>query len=263
MCFYHNYDWGVGLVTHETLTAVKLFKCNACGVGDCECPDGNCCQCSCPDFGNTYEHDVCIGCDKFLKVIEAVELDEGCTGDSTRPSLSEMVESIRYGDMHDSKRYWKRAREMFPELVLSGYLAKLWRKVWRQRYVRLDDNGQLRRKALAMCVIVETLIRARQLLLKGWCKGASARDQNGVECDATDKCAREWCIDGATWASCRLRFGRRDSFGKCLQIIEKANRLCQTDLSNDRRRTKKADVIRWMTNAIEYAKKRNTRRERE
>jgi hypothetical protein len=164
MCFYHNYDWGVGLVTHETLTAVKPFKCNecrttiqpgesyvhtyqqeheecnACGVGDCECPDGNCCQCSCPDFGNTYEHDVCIGCDKFLKVIEAVERDEGCTGDSTRPILSEMVESIRHGEMHDSKRYWKRAREMFPELVLSGYLAKLWRKVWRQRYTKLDER---------------------------------------------------------------------------------------------------------------------------
>jgi hypothetical protein len=100
---------------------------------------------------------------------------------------------------------------------------------------------------------IGVLIKARRLLRKGWCQGAAARTKYGQACPGRSEHACEWCMDGSLWASCgpystELR-------ASCERMILQANRLRDIVKSNDKPRTKKEDVIRWMTNAIKYAKR--------
>ena len=118
-------------------------ECHACYDGECECParddgdkvcvDGDC-KCEHPSFGETSTYDRCQDCDKFLKAIEASEIDEGCKPHESRPQLGVMVEELRNlegdNEVYPAKRYFKRAVKMFPELVASGYLGMMARKVF-------------------------------------------------------------------------------------------------------------------------------------
>lgn len=111
-------------------------ECHACENCECECPDVDdfCHECKCekPNFGEDFTYDRCDGCHKFLEAIEESEIEAGCKSWEARPHLCGMLEEIREGDNDDhreAKRYWKKAREMFPELMESGYLKRIWKQL--------------------------------------------------------------------------------------------------------------------------------------
>ncbi len=165
MCFYNgDYDWTAQVVVEQETTTGKrrcdecftdipegqtarfigmqeYEECRACDNGDCECPrnaDGDpvCqdtgCQCDEPDFGESCDYCRCDNCDKFLKAVQAAELEAGCGLDESLPPLCQMTEHIGrgYGDMDEAKKYFKTALKMFPELKANGHLAKLWNKMF-------------------------------------------------------------------------------------------------------------------------------------
>lgn len=164
MCFYHDYDWTAEVSERSTITVPEAgrARCDECGCtippgavahslyqqqyeechrcagydsDGCECPkdkDGDCIECQCPEpvYGETFEYTCCDECDKFLLAVEYAEVEAGCDRSEARPSLCGMIEDIRGGGMDEAKKYWKAARRMFPELVASGYLGRLWRRVF-------------------------------------------------------------------------------------------------------------------------------------
>lgn len=67
----------------------------------------------------------CQECEKFLTAIEAVEEAEGCPAYSRRPRVGGMREELWHLDKADKKKYFLRAKQMFPELVTSGYFARI------------------------------------------------------------------------------------------------------------------------------------------
>ena len=159
MCFYHESEWTamvqeeadtkadeetkcdechgvipVGAFLH-TLHQQEYEECHACERGDCECsPDGGkqCCQCSNPDFGETFDYEVCRGCHLLLQAIEKVEEEAGCKGSETRPSLSGMMEELSEGSKGECKKYFKRAKAMFDDPVFHRWLLGMWRRIWRK-----------------------------------------------------------------------------------------------------------------------------------
>src|SRR6185436_18288273 len=130
-----------GQITHH-IYQQEHEECRRCSEGECECvgsrndeddPQDHDCKCAEPNFGETFDYDRCDDCHKFLCAIEAAEIDAGCKPYEARPSLCGMIENITNADnsMDEAKRYFKKARSMFPELVASKYLAWLWRKMFR------------------------------------------------------------------------------------------------------------------------------------
>ena len=153
MCFVHDdYDW-IAMVNEEAdEVATRPMKCDECDAaisagqfmhtihqqesewckdcenGDCECAV-ECCECERPNLGESFDYVRCEQCDKFLRAVEAAEIEQGCDEDTARPGLP-MWDDLQGGGRLDAKRYWKKARSMFPELVASGYLGKLWRRMF-------------------------------------------------------------------------------------------------------------------------------------
>jgi hypothetical protein len=160
MCFYSgDYDWYAAINEESTLCAAKPTQCDEChttipigGIvhhifqqenescsdcedGYCTCPrdeDGDCLDCCCldPNYGESFECDWCDECDKFVKAVKAAEIEAGCPEHQSRPLLTQMRDSIHDGGMEEAKKYWIKARSLYPELVASGYLGKLWRRVF-------------------------------------------------------------------------------------------------------------------------------------
>ena len=167
MCFYNDdYDWTASVVEQSTGVSIgklcdechlpippgatihHIFmqeheECHACENGECECPltadgelscDSKGCQCEKPAFGETFDYDRCDECDKFLRAVEAAEIDEGCEPYEARPGLGGMIEELRNlegdNEVYPAKRYFKLAVKMFPELVTSGYLGRLAKRVF-------------------------------------------------------------------------------------------------------------------------------------
>ena len=124
MCDECSANIGIGEFVH-TIHMEESEWCKDCENGDCACV-GECCQCKTPNLGETFDYLRCEQCDKFLKAIEAAEIEEGCSEDTARPMLP-MWDDIQGMGRGDAKRYWKKAKEMFPEMVASGHLGKLWR----------------------------------------------------------------------------------------------------------------------------------------
>lgn len=52
---------------------------------------------------------------------------------------------------------------------------------------------------------IEALLEVRQLLEKGWCKGAFARDLHGTPVPALSESACQWCLSGAVERACSRR----------------------------------------------------------
>jgi len=152
MCFNDDYDWTANVVQEADTLAAAPAKCDECSAkigvgdwvhtihmeesewcmdcenGDCDCACvGECCQCATPNLGETFDYIRCESCDKFLRAVEATEIEEGCNKYTARPGLP-MRDDLQGVGRLDAKRYWKKAKAMFPELVASGYLGKLW---WR------------------------------------------------------------------------------------------------------------------------------------
>jgi hypothetical protein len=153
MCFVNECDWSPMVNEEADIKACGCTKCDECHAvieygdsmhtiyqqeseeclqcrdGWCEC-EGDCCECSDPDFGETFDYVRCEQCDKFLKAVEAAEIEAGCGPHEARPMLSMMVEDINNGGREEARKYFKKAKAMFPELVASGYLGGLWRKMF-------------------------------------------------------------------------------------------------------------------------------------
>jgi hypothetical protein len=163
MCFIHDdYDWIAQVMDEGDAPAEKDLRCAECHAAipagtvrhwvylqqheecdrcfgdrdeDCPCPApkdrwGGCEECKCeePDFGEHFDYDRCTNCERFLRAVQEAEEEAGCRSSEARPGLGTMIEDINNGDRDDAKRYWKKARELFPELVASGYLGRLWRR---------------------------------------------------------------------------------------------------------------------------------------
>ncbi len=159
MCFYNDdYDW-VAAIEDEAErilekptrcdecgrkmqvgeTAHHVFQqqheeCQACEEGDCDCPDKeDCphdCKCDEPNFGETFEYDRCVECDKFLKAVEQHETDEQCPPMERQPAYAMMIETISEFERKDALKYFRKAARMFPELKRTGYLKRLWRRMF-------------------------------------------------------------------------------------------------------------------------------------
>lgn len=159
MCFINEAEWAAQVSEKTKQTAVMAIKCDecrrqismgaeyvhiymqeaeccvACENGDCDCDlEGECCKCDEPDYGQSFDYDCCLECDKFLQAIEAAEIKAGCSQYEARPMLTEMIEALQEGDEFTERRYVQEALRMFPELKQSGYLGWLWRKMFGYRY---------------------------------------------------------------------------------------------------------------------------------
>lgn len=155
MCFVNDdYDWLAEVVEqsdHVLLAPIKcdeccrvieigetvhhIFmqqyeECHRCYEGECECEEEKCCQCSLPKFGEMSDYDRCQECDKFLQAVENAELEAGCDRRDSRPPLTEMRSAIGDGGIAEAKRYFKMAKRDFPELAKSGYLGRLWKRMF-------------------------------------------------------------------------------------------------------------------------------------
>lgn len=162
MCFINEADWVARESAEYTYAATQRIKCcecrelvgsgalvhylwlqeydecQRCEDGECECPDveyegsmlQDCCQCAEPTYGETAELYTCDNCYKFLQAVEATELAAGCRAYEARPLPEMMYDDIQEGGSEEAKKYWKQAICMFPELRTSGYLGRLWRKMF-------------------------------------------------------------------------------------------------------------------------------------
>jgi hypothetical protein len=101
-------------------------ECN--GFPDTEGEDG--CTCEEPALGKTFNYDRCDDCDKFLRAIEAAEIEVGCDIDTSRPALTSMIDDLkelRYND-EGIARYWQKSAKMYPERSFRQYLGWLFKK---------------------------------------------------------------------------------------------------------------------------------------
>ena len=116
----------------HTIHQQEFEECQACANGECDCHevDDSCCQCEEPDYGETFDYVRCLQCDRFLKAVEAAEIKAGCSINEARPLMPRMIEDISDGGRQEARKYFKMARVMFPELVASGYLGDLWRRMF-------------------------------------------------------------------------------------------------------------------------------------
>lgn len=161
MCFVHeDYDWiamvnehsdGVASVATkcdecDSSIAPSAFvhrvhqqeheECHACDDGFCDCPRDDfdepvCilkgCQCENPDFGETFDYVRCEGCDKFLRAVKALEIEEGCSEHEAMPGMP-FFEDFQDIGREESKKYWQKALAMFPEI--KAHLGLLWRRMF-------------------------------------------------------------------------------------------------------------------------------------
>lgn len=145
MCFNNDYEWTAAVHFDDVVKAKTWCKCMECGLpilegeyyrqiemweheqceqcygewGDKRDTDEPC-DCDKPDYGEQFATRRCLCCDQLLRAIEAAEIEEGCSGDETRPPLEQMIEGLQYAD--DRERYFAKARELFPILQTNGYL---------------------------------------------------------------------------------------------------------------------------------------------
>lgn len=140
MCFYHeDYDWSASVVDHvkgeaegdavcaechrpirdgewrHTVEMQQHEECQLCLDGhpddDGVIPDPGPHKC---DYGETYSYVRCLGCERILEAIKAVEVREGCPPNAQQPSYEGLHEALWD---HESKyEYATAAVDMYPEL---------------------------------------------------------------------------------------------------------------------------------------------------
>lgn len=166
MCFVNEGEWNAEVQDESDTTAAtktrcdecyatieagefvhKIYqqeqeRCGTCENGFCDCPKdegGDCvggCQCEEPDYGESFDYQRCENCHKFLQSVEAAEIEAGCRIWEARPMLPMMIEDIGNGGIEEARKYFKKARVMFPELVKSRYLGRLWCKMFASDLVK-------------------------------------------------------------------------------------------------------------------------------
>lgn len=107
-------------------------ECNACNEGECECPDGACCECDEPEYGETLDYDICQECSKFLEAMTAAEIEVGCDSDESQPPVGMMLRELYEIGRDECNRYFNKAKLMYPELVEVGYLNYLEAKLFKE-----------------------------------------------------------------------------------------------------------------------------------
>lgn len=122
-------DIPVGGTVHE-IDFQEHEECHLCFSGDCSCPDGGCCVCPEPEYGERDHYQSCEDCELFLKAVEVAEKEAGCEAHESRPAYSMMIEDIAEGGVSEALKYFKAAVRMYPQLKASGYLAFLWMKMF-------------------------------------------------------------------------------------------------------------------------------------
>ena len=68
------------------------------------------------DYGEEFECDRCLSCDKLLRVIKVLEEEEGCPPHAQQPMLGELADAIL-----EDRRYLPYAVAMFPELARTPW----------------------------------------------------------------------------------------------------------------------------------------------
>lgn len=162
MCFYNDYNWYASVTEETNIPATEPFRCDECGR---TMPAGStrryvyqqehetCYDCDDEDpdhqhnYGETNEYTSCDECRKMLAAIEIAEIEDGCDPAYSHPGLTGMVDAI-IESRSDSKKYFQAAAKASPELVSSGYLGWLWRRMsWvssvrdsKKKYWSLNDQ---------------------------------------------------------------------------------------------------------------------------
>lgn len=155
MCFTdYDYDWVASVYEKDIVINTKPVKClecyslikegdikhtihmeqheecQICYDGECECKKDECCQCSNPTFGEEYDYHRCVSCNKFLKAVHDEEIDAGCGENESQPPLEMMIEYLQEGGEDEAIKYLKRAIKEYPDLKRSGYLGKIWNRMF-------------------------------------------------------------------------------------------------------------------------------------
>lgn len=154
MCFYADYDWTASVSVARGTTASRDMRCDECRQPiregqfvhhlyqqqyeecrycedeGCSCPEGDCCQCEKPDHGEECDWYCCENCWKFLMTVEAAEVAAGCRRSEALPPLYCAFEYIQENGIEEARKYFKLARRVYPELVTSGALGRLWREMF-------------------------------------------------------------------------------------------------------------------------------------
>lgn len=162
-----------GQKTHHVFQQ-EWAQCHICYEGDCDCPDkyepepegihinadelqeatrlsdrapsrwkenpilNEDHQCVCPEpaYGESFEYEACDECHKFLETVVLAEIKSGCARSEAHPGYTGMLEMIGEGGWGEAAKYFHEAEQVYPELVASGYLQWLKRKMFPR-----DDNG--------------------------------------------------------------------------------------------------------------------------
>ena len=149
MCFTddQDYEWTASTWEESPGPATKACHCDECGapiaIGDwchnIHAEEHDCCQ-KCEDewsdsyvpedkregpcehdYGETMDYVRCEACDKVIRAIEAVEIEEGCPPGAQRPAINMLAEEL---SQHSSAPvYAERAVAMFPEVRGCRILA--------------------------------------------------------------------------------------------------------------------------------------------
>jgi hypothetical protein len=142
MCFYNkDYDWVATVNETEVTTADNPTRCDECrtpiAVGEwiktIHQQEYEACQ-ICEDefaddydeeqdkatcehkYGETFDYVRCEACDKVLRAIEVIEIEEDCPADARQPALTMLLDELFHFEPVDRMKYIDRAVEMFPEI---------------------------------------------------------------------------------------------------------------------------------------------------
>jgi len=100
----------------------------------------------------------------------------------------------------------------------------------------------------------EVLVKARELVEKGWTKGAMARNKYRHRVQFDSLCAVKFCAIGAISRSAKDRPSDQEKLDiSARKAIRKINELDSISVFNDSDDTTKADVLAAFDKAIAYA----------
>lgn len=134
MCFYYDdYDWTADVFEESERVAEQSLTCVECGKGIAagethirifaqESEECLVCEweeadepCEEHDYGETYTARRCQSCERILKAVQSVEVEEGCPPHATRPAIGELDQA--FYDHANAETYANRVIEMYPTLA--------------------------------------------------------------------------------------------------------------------------------------------------
>lgn len=98
--------------------------------------------------------------------------------------------------------------------------------------------------------VFNILCGARDLVTKGWCKGALARDAWGVTVHPGNHMATQWSLKGSVMKAGEEK-ERRDKLAALAALSNHVPEKELLDIWNDREKTTKTDVLKVLEAALE------------